>query len=57
MLLNYIWRHREDWFFSGDMGIYHTTGANPRLPVIPDAFLSIGFEHWSRSPQGREITP
>jgi Uma2 family endonuclease len=44
MLLNYIWRHREDWFFSGDMGIYHTTGSNPRVPVIPDAFLSIGVD-------------
>jgi Uma2 family endonuclease len=43
-LLEYIWRQREDWFFSGDMGIYHTTGSNPRVPVIPDAFLSIGVD-------------
>jgi len=26
-LLEYIWKHREDWYFGVDMGIYHTTGA------------------------------
>ncbi|TAD76963.1 MAG: hypothetical protein EA001_11355 [Oscillatoriales cyanobacterium] len=44
MLLNYIWGDREDWFFSGDMGIYHTTGSNPRVPVVPDALLSLGVD-------------
>jgi len=43
-LLAYIWQHREDWFFAVDMGIYHTTGSNPRVPVISDAFLSIGVD-------------
>ncbi|MGC8714777.1 MAG: Uma2 family endonuclease [Leptodesmis sp.] len=43
-LLEYIWKQRQDWFFAVDMGIYHTTGANPRVPVIPDAFLSLGVE-------------
>ncbi len=43
-LLNSIWAARMDWFFAVDMGIYHTTGANPRVPVVPDAFLSLGVE-------------
>jgi Uma2 family endonuclease len=43
-LLEYIWAERDDWFFAVDMGIYHTTGANPRVPVVPDGFLSLGVE-------------
>lgn len=43
-LLEYIWRHRADWFFAVDMGVYHTTGAHPRVPVVPDGFLSLGVE-------------
>jgi Uma2 family endonuclease len=43
-LLEYIWKSRDDWYFAVDMGIYHTTGANPRVPVIPDGFLSLGVE-------------
>jgi Uma2 family endonuclease len=50
MLLKSIWtdlpgatlRERQDWFFGVDMGIYHTTGKNVRVPVVPDGFLSIG---------------
>jgi Uma2 family endonuclease len=49
-LLEYIWKQRQDWFFAVDMGIYHTTGANPRVPVVPDAFLSLGVE---RRKEGR----
>jgi Uma2 family endonuclease len=26
------------------MGIYHTTGVNPRVPVVPDGFLSLSVE-------------
>ena len=26
------------------MGIYHTTGINPRVPIVPDGFLSLGVE-------------
>lgn len=26
------------------MGVYHSTGVNPRVPVVPDAFLSVGVE-------------
>ncbi len=43
-LLEYIWKHRDDWFWGVDMGIYHTTGLNPRVPVVPDGFLSLGVE-------------
>lgn len=43
-LLNSIWADRLDWFFAADMGIYHTTGVHPRVPVVPDAFLSLGVE-------------
>jgi Uma2 family endonuclease len=43
-LLEYLWKNREDWFFGVDMGIYHTTGLNPRVPVVPDGFLSLGVE-------------
>ncbi|MBD0263084.1 MAG: Uma2 family endonuclease [Tolypothrix sp. Co-bin9] len=43
-LLNSIWASRMDWFFGVDMGVYHTTGINPRVPVVPDGFLSLGVE-------------
>jgi Uma2 family endonuclease len=43
-LLEYIWKQRQDWFFAVDMGVYHTTGLNPKVPVVPDGFLSLGVE-------------
>jgi Uma2 family endonuclease len=43
-LLEYIWKHRHDWFWGVDMGIYHTKGLNLRVPVVPDGFLSLGVE-------------
>jgi Uma2 family endonuclease len=43
-LLFSIWAERSDWYFGVDMAIYHTTGANPRVPVVPDGFLSVGVE-------------
>jgi len=43
-LLSTIWAERLDWYFGVDMAIYHTTGASPRVPVVPDAFLSVGVE-------------
>ena len=43
-LLNFIWEKRQDCFFGVDMGIYHTTGAHPRVPAVPDGFLSLGVE-------------
>jgi Uma2 family endonuclease len=43
-LLTSIWANRSDWYFGVDMAVYHTTGVNPRVPVVPDAFLSLGVE-------------
>jgi Uma2 family endonuclease len=43
-VLEAIWSERQDWFFGVDMAVYHTTGVNPRVPVVPDAFLSLGVE-------------
>ena len=43
-LLSAIWADRMDWYFGADMAIYHTTGSNPRVPVVPDGFLSLGVE-------------
>ncbi|MBW4491828.1 MAG: Uma2 family endonuclease [Oscillatoria princeps RMCB-10] len=43
-LLEFIWANRQDWFFGVDMAIYHTTGGNPAIPVVPDGFLSLGVE-------------
>jgi Uma2 family endonuclease len=43
-LLEYIWKQRQDWFFAVDMGLYHTTGPHPKVPVVPDGFLSLGVE-------------
>lgn len=39
-----IWSERMDWYFGVDMAVYHTTGVNPRVPVVPDGFLSVGVE-------------
>lgn len=44
LLLTELWAERMDWFFGVDMGVYHTTGSNPRTSVVPDAFLSLGVE-------------
>jgi len=44
MLLLELWGDRQDWYFGADMGIYHTTGDNPHVPVVPDGFLSVGVE-------------
>ena len=44
LILGFIWGQRFDWFFGVNMGIYHTTGINPRVPIVPDGFLSLGVE-------------
>jgi Uma2 family endonuclease len=44
LLLTHLWADREDWFFGVDMAVYHQTGENSRIPVVPDAFLSLGVE-------------
>lgn len=43
-LLTSLWAERMDWFFGVDMAVYHTTGISPKVPVVPDAFLSLGVE-------------
>ncbi len=43
-VLKALWADRNDWFFGVDMGIYHTTGVHPRVPVVPDGFLSLGVK-------------
>ncbi len=44
LLLTSLWAERMDWYFGVDMAVYHNTGDNPRTPVVPDAFLSLGVE-------------
>ncbi|MDP8964440.1 MAG: Uma2 family endonuclease [Cyanobacteriota bacterium] len=44
VILNWLWGDRLDWFFGVNMGVYHTTGKNPRVPIVPDGFLSLGVE-------------
>lgn len=46
-----LWAERMDWYFGVDMAVYHTSGANPRVPVVPDAFLSLGVERRKASQQ------
>ncbi|MGI0489420.1 Uma2 family endonuclease [Pantanalinema rosaneae CENA516] len=43
-LLTLVWQHRTDWYFGADMAIYHTTGVSPKVPIVPDGFLSLGVE-------------
>jgi Uma2 family endonuclease len=44
LALMHIWAERMDWYFGVDMAVYHTTGVSPKVPVVPDAFLSLGVE-------------
>ena len=41
LLLNSLWAKRMDWFFGVDMAVYYDVD-NPRVPIVPDAFLSLG---------------
>ena len=41
-LLEAIWKTRQDWFFAVDMGVYHTTGVNPRVPIRSRWFFEFG---------------
>lgn len=45
-ILHFIWQDRDDWFCGVNMGVYHTTGLSPRVPIVPDAFLSLGVERF-----------
>jgi Uma2 family endonuclease len=42
LLLADLWAKRMDWFFGVEMAVYHTTGVSSRVPVVPNAFLSLG---------------
>jgi Uma2 family endonuclease len=44
LLLTSLWASRMDWYFGVDMAVYHTTGVSPKVPVVPDGFLSVGVE-------------
>lgn len=44
LLLTSLWAERMDWFFGVDMAVYHTTGISPKVPIVPDAFLSLNVE-------------
>ena len=44
LLLTHLWSARLDWCFGVDMAVYHTTGISPKVPVVPDGFLSLGVE-------------
>lgn len=44
LLLTHLWSARLDWYFGVDMAIYHITGISPKVPVVPDGFLSLGVE-------------
>lgn len=48
-----LWAERMDWYFGVDMAVYHTAGMNPRVPIVPDAFLSIGVERRKTSREGK----
>lgn len=50
--LSESWKEHANWFFGINMGIYHTTGTNPRIPIVPDAFLSLDVISHKRK-QGR----
>lgn len=52
-LLNLIWQERDDWYFGVDMAIYHTTGVSPKIPVVPDGFLSVGVPRRKPGNQSR----
>ncbi len=42
VLLNSLWAKRMDWFFAVDMAVYHQAGENTKVPIVPNAFLSLG---------------
>ena len=44
VILGFIWADRWDWYFGVNMGIYYASSVHPRVPIVPDAFLSLGVE-------------
>jgi Uma2 family endonuclease len=38
-------RRQPDWFFGTNMGVYYNgTGFEPKIPIVPDAFISLGVK-------------
>lgn len=52
-ILSHLWSTRQNWFFGINMGVYHATGDNPRIPIVPDGFLSLGVPR-RIEPDGRK---
>jgi Uma2 family endonuclease len=52
-ILSFVWSTRLDWFFGVNMGVYHTTGINLRVPVVPDGFLSLGIDRLLAKREGK----
>jgi Uma2 family endonuclease len=53
-VLEQVWKHRQDWYFGVDMGIYDREAQQKRAPaIIPDGFLSVGVQRHKRSGRGR----
>lgn len=40
-ILREFWEERTDWFFGINMNIYHTTGNDPKTPIVADSFLCL----------------
>ncbi|AFY71879.1 protein of unknown function DUF820 [Thalassoporum mexicanum PCC 7367] len=36
-----VWGDRQDWFLGMNMGVYYDLD-NPKVPIVPDCFLSLG---------------
>jgi Uma2 family endonuclease len=52
-ILSFIWSTRLDWFFGVNMGVYHTTGINLKIPIVPDGFLSLGIDRLLPKREGK----
>ena len=46
-ILAWYWSDRSDWFWGINMGIYYDLEQVSKV-VVPDAFLSLGVEHFGR---------
>ena len=52
-LLGEIWKERNDWYLGVDMGVYYPTAIDPKVPIVPDGFLSLGIPR--RRPSGPRL--
>jgi Uma2 family endonuclease len=50
MVLHHHWRQQPDWFFGINMNVYYSgPGFYARIPVLPDAFISLGVKPSAKS--------